>query len=105
MGTYWFMRDREVRHLPAKERLDAARFAQERALRNWRVWLAAIFLAGSVAGLSWIDRVFRLSDPNGTAGAAIGFVIGIMVLSRTIYHCGLPFLRKRALEASQQREE
>ena len=86
-----FMIYPEFRHLPWSQRWKAAVFAQNEALRHWQVIVTMLFLCASVLGFSFLDITFHISDIDGTAGATVGFFLGITVLTLVVYRYGLHY--------------
>jgi hypothetical protein len=90
MWLYLFESHESTEHLGGEIKRSAAYYAQRKAFGHWQTWTALVFLFLSVISLALLDMKMKLSDGNGTAGAACGFFIGIFVLTVTIYRVGLP---------------
>ena len=97
-----FMNYPEFRHLPWSQRWKAAYLAQNKALHHWQVIVAVVFLCASVVGFCILDTTFHVSDIDGTAGAAVGFFLGIAVLTWVIYRHGLPYYRDALRDNREQ---
>jgi hypothetical protein len=68
---------REFRHVPIRERRKAAWEARQRSMKHWQFWIAIILLMVTTVVGSWIARHWFGDKPNGTIGAACGFLLGV----------------------------
>jgi hypothetical protein len=80
-----------ARHIDSKTRRKAAFHAQQKALHHWQVLVMLAVLCISVVSFAIIDMKFKISDQNGTGGAALGFALGVAGLTAIIYRMGLPY--------------
>ena len=85
---------REFQHVPIRERRKAAWEARQRAMRHWQFWFAIGALCLSTIGCSLIARYWFGDEPNGTIGAACGFVLGVAWYARTLFRIGMPYYRE-----------
>ena len=85
---------KEFQHLPKRERWRAAWEARQRAMKHWQFWFAiGLMVIATVVG-SLIARHWFGDEPNGTIGAACGFLLGMVWYGRTLFHIGMPYYRQ-----------
>ena len=87
-----FMGLPEARHLPFRERVEAAYHAQRKAFTHWQVWAALLNIFASTWMATWLtDSVV------GRDFAGFGFVAGSSVsylwFSRIFFRFGHPYFR------------
>ena len=85
---------REFRHVPIRERRKAAWKARQRAMRHWQFWFAVLLMAAATVIGSLIARHWFGDEPDGTWGAAIGFVAGLVWFEHTLFRLGMPYYRE-----------
>ena len=84
----------EFRHVPIRERRKAAWEARKRAMRHWQFWFAIILVMVATVVGSLIARHWFGDEPNGTIGAAGGFLLGMAWYGLTLFCIGMPYYRE-----------
>ena len=85
---------REFRHVSIRERRRAAWEARQRVMKHWQFWVAIVFMIFATAVGSLIARHWFGDEPNGTIGAACGFLLGMAWYCRTLFRVGMPYYRE-----------
>ena len=84
----------EFQHVPVRLRRKAAWEARQRAMRHWQFWFAIILMMAATVAGSLIAQHWFGDEPDGTIGAAFGFLLGMAWYSRTLFRIGMPYYRQ-----------
>ena len=100
--AYSFVNHSDFLHIPISERNEAANHAVTRSFRHWQPWVALVSLIGAVVVLSICDMYLQISDGNGTFGAVLGFVLGLIAVQRAIFIHGLDYYKEELTDSTKR---